>query len=220
VKEPKAKLRSILLFLLAGTLFAVYWFWVNQKILSGGNHVFGIGSYFALMSAATAFFPLPSNLIALGAAKIYTPLVVGVVGGLATIVAYGLEYVFFTYLFRIKKIADVKNSWLYRKAGPLFDRQRFFILSFVSFLPIPSEALRIYAITNRYSKVLYPLAGFLGRTPRYFLLVYFGKEYATSLWFILSVLLFPAVFLLVVKSVDTFFEKLKREKPQPATDRI
>ncbi|MCG8607065.1 hypothetical protein MJD09_19035 [bacterium] len=220
MKEAKAKLRSTLLFLLAGTLFAVYWFWVNQKIISGDNHVFGVGSYFILMSAATAFFPLPSNLIALGAAKIYTPLVVGVVGGMATIVAYGLEYIFFTYLFRIKRIADFRNSWLYKKAAPLFDRHRFFILSFVSFLPIPSEALRIYAITNQYSKILYPLAGFVGRTPRYYLLVFFGKDYASSLWFILSVLIFPAVFLLVVKGVDSFVEKLKRKKPQTASDGV
>lgn len=212
MKKITLNWRSVILLTLSGSMVAVYWFWVNQKLIGGANLAFGLGSYFALMSAATAFFPLPANLIVLGAAKAYGALLVAFVGGLATIVAFLAEYVFFTFLFKIKKVANFKNNWLYKKAAPIFDRHRFFILSFVSFLPIPSEPIRIYAITTNYSKILFPLAGFVGRCPRYFLLVYFGKEYTDSVWFLLGVLIFPGLFLLLLKGIASLAEILQSRR--------
>ncbi|MFQ5825392.1 MAG: VTT domain-containing protein [bacterium] len=215
-------LGTILKVFSAGILFAFYWFWINQKLITDTGQVFGLFSFFLLMCTATAYFPLPANLLVLGAVKSFDPVLVSLVAGLATLIAYLSEYFFFTFLFRFKKIANFKNSWLYKKIAPLFDRHRFFLLSFVSFLPIPSEPIRIYAITRQYPKSLFLTAGFVGRVPRYFLLGYFGRTYVNSIWFIIAVLLFPTFFLLlirgslsVVNMIRLRFETRQVESPVP-----
>ncbi|MFQ5865140.1 MAG: hypothetical protein ACE5IW_07940 [bacterium] len=207
--ELKKKAGTILKIVAAGILFGIYWYWINQKLITGTGQVFGLLGFFLLMCTATAYFPLPANLLVLGAIKSFDPLIVSFIGGLATLVAYFSEFVFFTVLFRFSKIASVKNSWLYKQVSPLFDKHRFVILSFASFLPIPSEPLRIYAITRKYSKLQYLLAGFVGRMPRYFLLGYFGKPYVNSIWFIIGVIVFPALFLLIIRGSASFIYMIR-----------
>ncbi|MFQ5603869.1 MAG: hypothetical protein ACE5HS_11430 [bacterium] len=199
MKKIKVDIRSLIKFLLAAILFAAYWYWINQKIISDASPVYGLFGFFLLICACTAFFPLPANLLVLGAVKNNDPLVVAFVAGLGTIGAYSLEYLFFTVLFKFNKVANFKNNWLYQKVAPLFNKHRFFILSFASFLPIPSEPLRIYAITLRYSKILYLLSGFIGKTGRFYLLAYFGKDYVNSLWFLIAVLVSPGIFLFLIR---------------------
>lgn len=215
---------TVLKVLSAGILFGIYWYWVNQKLISDSSEVFGLVGFFLLMCTATAYFPLPANLLVLGAVKSFDPWLVAFIAGLATMVAYISEYIVFTLLFRFKKIANVKNSWLYKKVAPLFDKQRFFLLSFVSFLPIPSEPIRIYAITRKYPKVHFVSAGFIGRIPRYFLLGYFGRAYVDSFWFIVGVLVFPVIFLLVIRGfvgliniIKTKYYAKPGESPVPFT---
>ncbi len=215
VKKIKVNPRSLFKILSAFILFGIYWYFVNQKLVSESTtQLFGLAGLFALISFSTAFFPLPANLLVLGAVKSNAPLPVSLVAGAGTVVAYLLEYVFFTLLFRFQKVASFKTTWLYRTAAPLFDRYKFFILAFASFLPIPSEPLRIYAITSRYSRTGYALAGLVGRIPRYFLLGYFGKDYVNSIWFIVGVILFPAVFLLTIRLFVLLYQRLRGGVPQ------
>lgn len=209
VKKINLNTRALLKTLSAALLFGLYWFWINKKLISESNQVFGLGGFFLLICVATAYFPLPANLLVLGAVKANDPLLVAVVGGLGTVFSYFTEYLFFTLLFKLKKVANFKNNWLYLQAGPLFDRAKFFILSFASFLPIPSEPLRIYAITTQYPRVRYMLAGLVGRIPRYFLLGYFGKEYVNSVWFLGAVIIFPVFFLLVIRAGVTLTKRIR-----------
>ncbi|MFQ5825007.1 MAG: VTT domain-containing protein [bacterium] len=192
-----------------GLLFGIYWYWINQKLISETRHVFGLLGYFLLTCTATAYFPLPANLLVLGAVKSFDPLLIAVIGGFATLVAYFSEYIFFTVLFKFDKVANFKNTWFYQKVAPLFDKYKFFILSFASFLPIPSEPLRIYAITRKYPKFNYMSAGLIGRIPRYFLLGYYGKDYVNSIWFIMGVAVFPVVFLLIIRGIMSLINVIK-----------
>lgn len=207
--KSKKIVETTLKVLSAGILFGIYWYWINQKLITGTGQAFGLFGFFLLMSTSTAYFPLPANLFVLGAVASFDPLLVSFVAGLATMVAYFSEYVFFTFLFGFKKIATIKDSWLYKKVAPVFDKQRFLLLSFVSFLPIPSEPIRIYAITRKYPKSLFLTAGFLGRMPRYFLLGYFGRAHVNDVWFIISVLLFPVLFLLFIRGSVSIFNLIK-----------
>jgi len=191
-----------------------YWFWVNQRLISGDEAAFGFITLFFLISCATSFFPLPSNLILLGAVQTIPPFSAAVIAGFATIVAYGLEYIFFTQLFRLNKVGKVKETWIYEKVKPLFKSHKFLILSVTSFLPIPSEALRVYSITEKYSPTLYMLSGFTGRLPRYLLLGYFGKDYAQSLWFIVAVFVVPVILVLMMRGAYALVEAL-RAKMKP-----
>lgn len=199
MKKLKIDLRALTKTLVAFSLVGVYWYWVNQQIISDSGEAFSLTGYFLLMCVATAFFPLPANIIVLGAVKTTEPWLVAVVGGFATLFAYLLEYIVFGILFKFDKVANFQHTWIYKRVAPLFEKQKFFILTFTSFLPIPAEPLRIYAITRKYPKSLFMLSGFLGRIPRYFLLGYYGKDYVNSPWFLLGVFLFPAVLLLGIK---------------------
>ncbi len=181
--------------------------------------MFGLTGFFLLMCVSTAYFPLPANLLVLGAVKSSDPWLVAIVAGFATIFAYLTEYLFFTLLFKFDRVANFKNSWLYQQAAPLFDKAKFFILAFASFLPIPSEPLRIYAITRKYSKYGYMMAGFVGRIPRYYLLGYYGKAYVNSPWFLIAVILFPVFFLLLIRGGVSLFGWTKaklQDKPEEA----
>ncbi len=199
MKKIKINFRALLKSLPALIIVALYWYWINQKIISDSNEAFSLTGFFLLICAATAFFPLPANIIVLGAAKSSDPMLVAFVGGAATLVAYFAEYMVFTTLFKFNKIANFKNSWVYEKAAPLFEKHKFLILAVTSFLPIPAEALRIYAITRKYSKPLFMFSGFLGRIPRYYLLAYYGRDYVNSVWFLAAVFIFPGVLLLIIK---------------------
>ncbi len=209
IKKFKIDARGFLKVLPGFLVVAAYWYWVNKRIISGTDQTFGLLGFFLLMCTATAYFPLPANLLVLGAVKDTEPIMVALVGGFATLAAYASEYLVFSLLFKSKKIADFKDSWLYKQAAPLFDRHKFFILSFASFLPIPSEPLRIYAITKRYPVLLFALSGFTGRIPRYFLLGYYGQDYVNSLWFLAGVFLFPALLLALLKGAVMFVQKIK-----------
>lgn len=209
MKKIKINRSSLLKSVFPLLVVGIYWYFVNNKLISETNQAFGLTSYFLLMCSATAFFPLPSNILALGATASASPLVVAIVGGLATIVAYLLEYLVFSLLFRHKKIATFKNSWLFKNIAPLFNKNKFFILAFFSFLPIPSEPLRIYAITSQYSRVNYLLAGFIGRTPRYFLLAYYGGGYVKSIPFLVTVMIFPVVLLFLLRAIVGFVGLIK-----------
>jgi membrane protein YqaA with SNARE-associated domain len=217
VKKIKLNTGSLLKGISAFAIFGLYWYFVNQKLISESTtQLFGLTGLFVLISLSTAFFPLPANLLVLGAVKNNDALSVSLVAGAGTIVAYLLEYLFFTLLFKLKKVADFKNSWLYQTTAPLFDRYKFFILAFASFLPIPSEPLRIYAITSNYSRVGYVAAGVIGRIPRYFLLGYFGKEYVNSIWFIVGVIIFPVVLLAGIRLGVSVYTRLRR----PAVEQV
>lgn len=217
MKKIKVNPRSLLKPIVALTIVGGYWYWVNQRIISDTGDAFGLTGLFVLISMATAFFPLPANIIVLGAAKNANVLTVALVSGFATLVAYLAEYIVFTIIFKFNKIANFKNNWIYQKAAPLFDKNRFFVLAFTSFLPIPSEPLRIYAITQKYSRILFMLAGFVGRIPRYYLLAYYGKDYVNSVWFLAAVFLFPAVLLLMIKGGVSLISTLRnRSHPKLA----
>lgn len=209
MKKIKINFRELAKILPAFVLVALYWYWVNQRIVSDTGEAFSLTGFFLLMSAATAFFPLPANIIVLGAVKNSDPLLVAVLGGFATLFAYLFEYIFFSILFKFNRVANFKNTWIYRQAAPLFERQRFLILAFTSFLPIPSEPIRIYAITRNYPKALFMLGGFVGRIPRYFLLGYYGRDYVNSPWFLLAVFLFPAFLLFVIKGSFEFAMRMR-----------
>lgn len=218
VKKIKINPRSLLKIVSASILFGLYWYFVNQKLISESTtQLFGLTGLFVLISFSTAFFPLPANLLVLGAVKSNDAVSVSLVAGAGTVVAYLLEYLFFTFLFKFQKVANFKNTWLYQTAAPLFDRHKFFILAFASFLPIPSEPLRIYAITSHYSRAGYALAGVVGRIPRYFLLGHFGREYVNSIWFIVGVIVFPVVLLALIRLSVSLYTGLRNRAGRPHT---
>lgn len=216
MKKIRLNTRSILKFLLSILIVGIYWYWINKKLISDSGQVFSLTVFFLLMCTATAYFPLPANLLVVGAVAGADPGMVALVGGLATLVAYLSEYIFFTILFKFNKVANFKESWLYKSMAPLFDKSRFWILSFASFLPIPAEPLRIYAISQKYPKIQFMLAGFVGRVPRYFLLGYFGKDYVNSGWFIGAVFVFPGLLLLMIRGGISLvnYVKIRLESPQ------
>ncbi|MBN1435504.1 MAG: hypothetical protein JW936_00390 [Sedimentisphaerales bacterium] len=100
-------------------------------------------------------------------AAVLTIVVVAAVGALGTAMANLNEYHIFTYLLRFGKVSKLKETGWYQTAARYFNASPFMLIAVVSFLPIPVDVVRWLAISNRYNRILFVWANFLGRFLRY-----------------------------------------------------
>lgn len=132
--------------------------------------------YFLYMSVACQFFPIPTLPPIAFTAKVYPPVLVALVGALATVIAYVIDYGILGWLFRHHGVKKVRDIHLYRKLLKFFDKYAFLTISAAAFLPIPVDVVRLLAISRAYNYWKYLAAAFVGRFPRYLILAYVGKE--------------------------------------------
>ena len=146
-----------------------------------------IGLYLFYMSVCCTFFPAPTAWIVLLMASpmigvnfaqsenlylqaVSTVVAVAAVGAFGTAMANLNEYHIFTFLLRFGRVYRLRNNRLYQTARKWFEVSPFALMTTMSFLPIPVDVVRWLAITHRYNRGHYFLAGFLGRLIRYSLL--------------------------------------------------
>lgn len=132
--------------------------------------------YFAYMSLACQFFPLPTLPPIAFTAKAFSPLLVSFVGAIGTCIANLNDYAILGWLFRHQRVKKVRDISTYRRLLYWFDRYAFLTLTAGAFLPIPIDVIRLLAISRAYSTWKYIVATFTGRFPRYLLIAYLGKE--------------------------------------------
>ena len=126
--------------------------------------------YFAYMSVACTFLPLPTPPMVMAYGQEFDPVFIAFLGGIAFCISALIDYSLVTLVFRYEKIARIKKTKLYCKVERLFSKYAFVSLVVAAFTPIPLEPVKVVACASRYSKVRFILACFLGRTPRYYLL--------------------------------------------------
>lgn len=159
---------------------------------------YGLPVLFVLISVACAFFPVPVNVLVLLASQSTDGLSVIAVATAATFFAFLLEYAIYDLIVRRGKMLDVKDIKLVSKLFGGFDKYPFSIIAFASFLPISSEPLRLYAISSKYNKYHFALAGLVGRAFRFASLVWIGALFGTPDWLIVLVVLLPGALLLLL----------------------
>ncbi len=126
--------------------------------------------YFAYMSVACTFLPLPTPPLVMAYGQKFDPFLIALLGGIAFCISALIDYSLVTLVFRYEKIARIKKTKLYYKVERIFNKYAFVSLVVAAFTPIPLEPVKVVACASRYNKVRFILACFLGRTPRYYLL--------------------------------------------------
>ncbi|MEK7726820.1 MAG: hypothetical protein AAB354_00335, partial [candidate division KSB1 bacterium] len=140
---------------------------------------------------ACSFFPVPINVLVLLAAQSAEALAVVAVATCATFPSYLLEYQIYQFIVRRGSELDIKNLKLAPKLFDGFMKYPFATLAVTSFLPMPSEPIRLYAISTNYPRWHFALAGMTGRAPRFVLLVWLGRLVGTPAWLFIAVMLMP-----------------------------
>ncbi len=154
--------------------------------------------FFLYMTVACQFFPIPTLPPIAFMAKLFSPLLIAVVGSLGTCIANLNDYAILGLLFRHHKVRKIRDINTYRRLLDFFDRHAFLTLSGAAFLPIPIDVIRLLAISRAYPYWKYVGATFTGRFPRYLLLAYLGKELPSKYILVLFVVLsLPALVKLI-----------------------
>ena len=163
--------------------------------------------YFLYMCLACQFFPIPTLPPVAFSAKVFHPILIAFLGGLATCIANLNDYAILGWMFqhhRVKKIRDIST---YKKLLDFFDRYAFLTLSGAAFLPLPVDVIRLLAISRAYPLWKYLSAAFIGRFPRYLLIAYLGKELPVKYILILfAISALPAL----VKLISDIIKKRKK----------
>lgn len=157
------------------------------------EHSYSLPMLFLLVSVGCAFFPLPTNVLVLVASQDSGPGVSAAVAILATPIAFALEHFIYTLIIRRGKVLDVGKLKLFPKLFAAFARRPFSALVLAAFLPVPTEPIRLYAISAGYRRWPYVLAGGIGRIPRYVLVAWLGKLFGAPAWLVAATLLLPLV---------------------------
>jgi membrane protein YqaA with SNARE-associated domain len=143
----------------------------------------GVTGYFAYMSLACTFLPLPTAWIVLWASSPtdglgLAPLAAATLGAVGTGIANMHDYYLVTWLARLRPAQRIRRTGLYRRLAAWFRRAPFGTLAAASFLPIPVDFVRLLAIGEGYSRWKFALGSVVGRWPRYLMLAYLAERFS------------------------------------------
>lgn len=150
---------------------------VGALFLTGSRGAQLVG-FFVYMSFACTVIPLPTPPYVVAMGSTFHPGWVALLGATGNVIAAFSEYFLITWLFSKGEIrARVENNKIFRRLEHFFNKAAFICLVITGFTPIPFEPFRLAAIISRYSLVLYLLAVFIGRFPRYYLIAKIGHVF-------------------------------------------
>ena len=141
---------------------------------------------------------LPQEPALIYAGTIYSPWIVTLVAGSATLVAATLDYVVFIRIFKFRGVTAIKRTTVYRTAVKFFDKRPWGTTAIFAFLPLPFYPIRFLAISSGYSANRYVSASVAGRLPRYYLLAMGGAWITLSIPQLILITLAMGVLTLLV----------------------
>lgn len=117
---------------------------------------------------------IPHEPIIFYFSKYFSPLSVTLGALLGTLFAEYLNYMLVKMFFKIPKLVDLKNHRTFKNATYYFLKLPFVSLVIAAITPVPFYPFRIIVPVSEYSLAKYLLALIVGRTPRFYILAYFG----------------------------------------------
>ena len=106
--------------------------------------------------------------------KDFSPLSVTLAALLGTLFAEYLNYMLVSLFLKIPKIDELRKHKTFTKATHYFLKLPFVSLVIAAITPVPFYPFRIIAPASEYPLKKYLLALIVGRTPRFYILAYFG----------------------------------------------
>jgi uncharacterized membrane protein YdjX (TVP38/TMEM64 family) len=144
-------------------------------------------------------FPVFFEPVMFVAARVYPPVVVGLVATLGACYMEYLNYYLHRYAIFHPRLDGVRQSFWVRKCVELFALSPFWAIVLMAFTPLPYWPARILGPLTRYPIERYLLATFVGRFPEWWIYAAFGKWLPISTpVLLLGTLGFTVLFLLVV----------------------
>ncbi len=117
---------------------------------------------------------IPHEPIIFYYSKYFSPLMVTLVTLLGTLFAEYLNYMLVKFFFTIPKVDDLRKYKTFKYATHYFLRLPFISLVIAAITPVPFYPFRIIAPASEYPLSKYLLALVVGRSPRFYILAYFG----------------------------------------------
>ena len=115
------------------------------------------------------------------AGTLYSPFLVALVGGLATIPASMFDYQLFKRAFKLGALAQAKDSRISQFSQRAFNWQPWWTIVVFAFSPLPFYPVRLAAPLADYPPTRYVMAVLMGRLPRYYFLAWGGESAARLL---------------------------------------
>jgi len=131
--------------------------------------------FFGLMFLACTFLPMPADTYIFYVSTMFSPLMIGFLGGLINAIAVLLEKKWLQLVIRYGVFKKI--SFFFAKSTFTKYTYKFMFPSLVisAFSFIPFEPFRLVAVVKDYPDKKYFIASFIGRGIRYFLLAFFGR---------------------------------------------
>ncbi len=123
---------------------------------------------------------IPHEPIIFYFSKYFSPLSVTLVTLLGTLFAEYLNYMLVKLFFKIPRADDLRKHKTFKTATYYFLRMPFVSLIIAALTPVPFYPFRVIAPASEYSLTKYLLALIVGRTPRFYILAYFGYSIPLS----------------------------------------
>jgi uncharacterized membrane protein YdjX (TVP38/TMEM64 family) len=144
-------------------------------------------------------FPVFFEPVMFVAARVYPPVLVGLVATLGACYMEYLNYYLHRYAIFHPRLDGVRQSFWVRKCVELFALSPFWAIVLMAFTPLPYWPARILGPLTRYPIERYLLATFVGRFPEWWIYAAFGAWLPISTPVLLAgTLAFTVIFLLFV----------------------
>jgi len=156
----------------------------------------------------------PHEPVLLYFAKFYLPLTVALIAATSTLLTESLNYSVFSYVSDWNILKKFQKKKTVNKIIDLFKRAPFLALWIAGLTPIPFYPFRFLVVMAHYPRWKYLLAVALSRTPRFFLLAWFGHEVH------LSDEILIALFIILIVSMNLPFLRrlIRKKKPQKSEE--
>ncbi|RLE03873.1 MAG: hypothetical protein DRJ11_02995 [Candidatus Aminicenantes bacterium] len=157
---------------------------------------------------------VPHEPVLLYFAKFYLPLTVALIAATSTLLTESLNYSVFSYVSDWNILKKFQKKKTVNKIIDLFKRAPFLALWIAGLTPIPFYPFRFLVVMAHYPRWKYLLAVALSRTPRFFLLAWFGHEVH------LSDEILIALFIILIVSMNLPFLRrlIRKKKPQKSEE--
>ena len=167
--------------------------------------------YFWYSVPGNSFAYLPHEPAVVYAGALYEAWIVTVAGGVATMIAGIVDYYVVRKVFEFRRVAQVKQSSIYRTALRYFYLRPWITVAVFAASPLPFYPIRLLAPSSGYPIWRYVSAYAVGRMPRYYLLAMGGAWVPVPTKYILLM-----VVGIIAASVGLVLYAQRRAKTHPA----
>jgi len=175
--------------------------WIFSDSVRASRNLFVLFFYSFPSEFLVGLIPHEPILIFYG--NFYAPLTVALVSAVGTVMAEGINYSVFGYVYDSSVFDGFRGKAGVKTIVRLFARYPFYTILVAGFTPIPFFPVRFLVVMSRYSPAKYLAGVFVSRTPRFYLLALAGYAFSIPSWLLVTlfVVLFAMAYVPVIRGI-------------------